>query len=133
MIITRPVNAEDFQAISNIYGYYVNNTAATFEIDPPSKEELLNRWQQHVEMPFIVAIEDNEVRGYAYIRPYHHRCAYRLTAENSLYVDPEHLGKGIGNKLMEALLNSSKVYGIKQLIARIAIWQGSDASINLHK
>ena len=59
------------------------------------------------------------------------RCGYSATAEISVYVDEKHQGKGIGRKLLEAIILEGQEAGLHTLIARIA--EGSEASINLHK
>ncbi|MEM9243605.1 MAG: N-acetyltransferase family protein [Pseudomonadota bacterium] len=127
------VHETDFLDIAAIYQFYVENTLATFEIKAPHAKELIERWQRHIEMPFIVARLREEVVGFAYVRPYHQRCAYKSTVEDSVYVHPQHTQKGIGARLLENLLKACQDKTIKEIIARIAIWENSASSINLHK
>lgn len=129
----RGVKKADFPTIKEIYQYYVENTVATFETNAPSSDELLNRWESHLEMPFIVALESNKVIGFSYVSPYHERNAYRFTVENSIYVAPNYVGKKVGRTLLEQLLNMCEQHGFKQVISRIAIWEGCAASIKLHE
>ena len=70
------------------------------------------------------------VVGYAYAAQYRPRPAYRFAVENSLYVDKDWVGQGIGRQLLTALVETCRKTGIKQMIAGI----GGDnpASIALH-
>ena len=111
----------------------MENTEATFEINPPTSDELLSRWQSHLQMPFIVASHEQNIIGFAYVGPYKQRQAYQFTVEDSVYVHPDYIGKAIGLTLLEQLLVECQQKGFKQVVARIAIWQGSEASIKLHE
>ncbi|MGB3092900.1 MAG: N-acetyltransferase family protein, partial [Candidatus Zixiibacteriota bacterium] len=75
--------------------------------------------------------ENGIVVGWASLSKWSDRCAYSDTAEISLYVHHGHQGKGIGRKLLEAIVAEGQKAGLHTIIARIA--EASEASIHLHK
>ena len=81
--------------------------------------------------PILVAEEHGIVVGWASLSKWSDRCAYSDTAEMSLYVHHGHQGKGIGRKLLEAIVAEGQKAGLHTIIARIA--EASEASIHLHK
>lgn len=133
-LAVRPSTPDDLEDIARIYRHYVLQTAATFEIDPPDEQEMAKR-RSHVVtlgLPYLSAEEGGKVIGYAYAHLYRPRAAYRFTVEDSIYVDPEHTGKGCGHALLTALIRECEKGPWRQLIAVIG---GSEnlASIGLHR
>lgn len=130
----RPATAEDLEAITAIYGHHVTTGAATFELAPPSPEEMARR---HAEItgggyPFLVVTDDAQtVVGYAYAGAYRSRPAYRFTVEDSVYLAPGSVGRGLGSRLLAAIIDACTSRGDRQMIAVIG---GADnaASIALH-
>lgn len=129
----RPATAADIPAITAIYAHAVKYGTATFEIDPPSQQEMADRFRALAEggFPYLVAEREGEVRGYAYAGPYRTRIAYRFTLENSVYVAPDWHRKGIGRGLIEQLLSAAGARGFRQMIAVIGDSE-QVASIALH-
>ena len=74
-------------AITRIYAHHVLHGLASFEVEPPSENDMRQRYVDIIAggFPYFVA----EVVGYAYASPYRSRPAYRYTAENSVYLHPE--------------------------------------------
>lgn len=133
MIEIRKADFNDFLQIADIYKFYVENTTATFEEEAPDKDSLIKRWKENDPLPFIVATINKKIIGYSYAAIYKKRSAYRFTVENSIYIHPEHTGKKIGNKLLDALIKECQKQNIKQMIARIAVSQNSGASVSIHR
>ena len=77
-------------AITTIYAHHVLHGLASFEIEPPSEDDMGQRRLDIVSRnyPYLVAACVGEVVGYAYASPYRLRPAYRHTAENSVYLRP---------------------------------------------
>jgi L-amino acid N-acyltransferase YncA len=121
-------------AITTIYAHHVLHGLASFEIEPPSENDMGQRRLDIVSRnyPYLVAECDREVVGYAYASPYRLRPAYRHTAENSVYLRPEWTGRGIGRQLMSALLAECEARGLRQIVAVIGD-SANCASIRLHK
>jgi phosphinothricin acetyltransferase len=130
----RPAAAADLDKVAAIYAHYVATSVATFEEDPPP----VGSWRQRLDdltgrnLPFLVAESDGDVRGYAYASPWRPRPAYRFTVEDSVYIAPDHAGRGIGTALLDALLAACANAEVRQVIAVIAD-SGSDASEALHR
>jgi phosphinothricin acetyltransferase len=133
-IKVRPCEAHDIAAITEIYAYHVLHSLATFELEPPAKEEMARRRNNILQpgYPYLVAERDGELVGYAYVGPYRPRPAYRHTVENSIYVHPGHLREGIGQVLLQALLAECQARGFRQMIAVIGD-SSHQASIGLHE
>lgn len=117
----RPVRPSDMAAISAIYGPAVESGTASFELEPPSLEEMTSRMRQITAegFPYLVAEREGRVAGYAYANTYRTRPAYRYTVEDSIYVDPVLQGQGIGTVLLERLIEETEARGFRQMIAVI--------------
>jgi len=88
----------DFAEIAEIYTHYVLNELASFEITPPDTNELKRRWQsiQDIGLPYLVIEQGGKIGGYAYASQHRPRPAYNNTVEDSVYVLPDFLGRGLG-------------------------------------
>ena len=133
MLSIRPVQADDAEALAEIYGHHVRHGTASFEVDPPSAAD----WRDKIETvlargwPFLVAEADNELLAYAYATQFRDRPAYAYTCENSIYVRSDRLGQGIGRQLLEALIAAARDAGFRQMIA--VVGGGEPASVALHR
>ena len=134
MTVIRAATLEDVPAITCIYRHYVLTHTATFEIDAPDAAEMAARLQRilNAELPYLVAEDGAQIHGYAYVTPYRPRAAYRFTVENSVYVAPDVIGRGVGTQLMNALLQQVSELGYHQVIAVIGD-SANVASIALHR
>ncbi len=122
MIEIRTVTPEDAERLLEIYSYYVKNTAISFEYEIPSLEEFRERIVNiSKKYPYICAIADEKIIGYAYAGVFHEREAYRYSVELSIYVDLERRRGGCGRALYAALEERLKNQGIKNLYACIAV------------
>ena len=126
-----PVDAE---AIATIYRHYVLTSGATFDDAAPSAGDFARKIGdvQRAGLPFLVATNAGTVEGYGYCMPYRARPAYRFTVEDSIYIDHDRRGSGIGRRLLEALLVDSAATGMRQVVAVIAD-TGDPASVVLHE
>ena len=128
----RAATEADVPAIRDIYNEAVLNTTATFDIAPKSLEDRL-AWFRETQHPhcIIVAEEDGEVVGWACLRTFRTKPAYRFTAENSVYIHADHRGRGVGALLMRELVELGKRNGFHSIIAGIA--EENPASEALHE
>lgn len=133
-ITIRFAREDDLAAITEIYAYHVLHGLATFEIDPPSLDEMTRRFRVLVDggYAYLVATANNTVVGYAYAGSYRDRPAYRHTVENSVYIDNAETGRGVGRLLLEALVRESERRGFRQMLAVIGD-SANRASIRLHE
>lgn len=123
----------DFPAIQSIYAHHVLNGLASFEEVPPDVAELRRRYHDVAGrgLPYLVAEEAGQVQGYGYCAPYRARSAYRYALENSVYVRDDLRGRGIGTRLLAALIERCAQLGYRQMIAVIGD-SANTASIALH-
>ena len=134
-MILRDAIPADADALAAIYGHHVLHGLGTFEEVPPSAQDMAARLAGIVArgLPYLVATDDDGiVLGYAYANTFRLRAAYRYTVENSVYVAPGHIGRGVGRRLMEAVLDRCEAMGLRQVIAIIGD-SGNAASIGLHR
>ena len=128
----RDAGEEDAEAIAAIYAHHVLTGTASYDLEPPSTEFHRDKIRRIGAdgWPFLVADADGELAGYAYVTQFRDRAAYRFTAENSIYVHPRHMGRGIGKSLLRALLDRASAYGFRTIIA--VIGGAEPPSIALH-
>ena len=121
MITVRIAKAEDAPRILEIYAYYVENTAVSYEYDVPSLAEFTERIRNIlVKYPYIVAEEDGRIVGYIYASRFAQRAAYGWAAGTSIYIDREYHRRGIGKLLYEKLEAILKLQNITNLYAGAA-------------
>ena len=132
-IVFRKFAWSDVPAITRIYGHYVRETVITFDTDAPGEAAMAEKFGHLLDLghPLIVVENAGQVLGYAYASVYRPRAAYRFTAEDSIYLAPQAVGKGIGGGLLERLLEDSRAFGFKQMLAVIAAERAN--SIRLHE
>src|SRR5215467_2240821 len=100
--VVRTATADDIPAIAAIYAHHVATGTASFELSPPTLDEMRERFDACArgEYPYLAADRAGRIVGYAYAGPYRARPAYRHTVENSVYVDADEVGAGIGSALL---------------------------------
>jgi len=130
-ITVRPATEADVPAILEIYNDAILNTIATFDTEPQTLEERL-AWFRETAHPYValVAERGGEVAGWASLRRFRQKAAYRYTAENSVYVRKDCFGEGIGAALMRRLVDVAAANGFHTIIAGIA--GENPASVRLH-
>ena len=132
-LFVRDSMTADIAAVERIYAEHVLTGLASFEIEPPSVDELLFRRATILGhgLPHLVAELDGRIVGYSYAAPYRSRPAYRFTVEDSVYVAAGFDGHGIGRALLSALIDRCETGPWRQMIAVIGD-SGNAASIGLH-
>lgn len=117
----RSARPKDAEELLEIYRYYIEETAITFEYATPSVEEFRKRIEKTLESyPYLVYEEEEGILGYAYAGPLKERAAYSRSVELSIYIEREARKKGIGRCLYEALEEKLKEQGICNAYACIA-------------
>ena len=128
----RPATLSDAPRILQIYAYYVERTAITFEYTGPTVEVFTERMRAtRSKYPYLVVERDGRVEGYAYAGPFHARAAYNWSCELSIYLDREARGHGLGRTLYAALSEALAQMGILNLYACIAVPQVEDEHLTL--
>lgn len=122
--MTRVRNAtlEDARRILEIYSYYIERTAITFEYTVPTLEEFAERMREKMQRyPYLVIEEDGMIEGYAYAGAFHPRAAYDWCCELSIYLDKDCERHGFGKNLYMAMEEKLKAMGVLNLYACIAV------------
>jgi phosphinothricin acetyltransferase len=131
--ILRTFAWSDVPAITAIYRHAVETSVATFDTEAPGETFMADKFGHMLELghPVIVAERAGATIGYAYASTYRPRPAYRFTAEDSIYLTPDAKGQGIGSALLARLLEESRAFGFRQMLAVITAEQ--QVSIRLHE
>lgn len=147
-IILRKASPDDAAALLEIYSYYVENTAITFEWEVPSLDDFRERIKNTLRgFPYIVAERDScsegggrEILGYAYAGTFKARAAYAWSVESSIYVKKNCRQAGIGRQLLQELENCLRKQNYLNINACIACAGKdkndpyiTDASIRFHE
>ncbi len=127
-IVFRPMTADDWKNVSEIYGQGIETGNATFQQEIPTYTDWDNG---HLKNCRIVAIKDNEVAGWAALTPVSGRCVYAGVAEVSVYVAYKNRGHKIGHKLLEKLIIESENEKLWTLQA--GIFPENIASLKIHE
>ena len=118
-----------------IYNYFIENSFSNFEEKKLSKStfSLLLKKIKKNKLPFILAIKEKEVIGLAFVSKFREKSGYRFSYEHSIYVNPDYINNGYGNKILKELVKiCRKITKIKNLIAVIG-GKNNFASIKIHK
>lgn len=122
----------DAAAMAALYAPCVTDTAISFELVPPSADEMAARVARTLpRWPWLVREEGGELLGYAYAGPFAERPCYRWSVTTSVYVHPGHHRRGIGRGLYAALLGLLAEQGFRSAYAGITL--PNEASMHLHR
>lgn len=128
-----PAIPEDAKTLLEIYAPYVEHTAISFEYDVPALEEFRERIESRLgKYPYLVAVADGVIVGYAYTSPFVGRAAYGWSAETTVYLREDCRKMGVGRVLYETLENVSKVQNILNLNACIGYPKAEDEYLTMN-
>jgi len=122
------MTASDYDAVGRIFQAGVDSNNATFEVVSPNWAEFD---ASHIPACRLVATVGDAVVGWAALSPTSTRHAYRGVAEVSIYIDPGHVGQGVGTRLLRRLINDAENAGYWTL--QSSIISENLASIGLHE
>jgi L-amino acid N-acyltransferase YncA len=130
----RAAMAADAEALAALYGHHVEHGFGTFEEAPPSAQDMAGRLLAVTDrgLPYLVAEVDGRVAGLAYAAPFRPRAAYRYTVEDSIYIAPDHMGRGVGKQLLTRIIAICEAMGFRQMVAMIGDSENA-GSIGLHR
>jgi L-amino acid N-acyltransferase YncA len=128
----RPADpSRDAVCCAAIYRPFVTDGWVSFELDPPSPDEMARRMGEYAAAhAWLIAERDGAVAGYAYGSPHRARAAYSSSCDVAVYVDPAAARSGIGRALYGALL---PLLATKCHAAFAGIALPNEASIGLHE
>ena len=122
----------DADQIAAIYAPVVRNTAISFELEPPTIQEMEQRIQQTLrQFPWLVCEQANVILGYVYASPHRARPAYQWSVDTTVYVHHAYRGHAVGRALYTALLKVLPLQGYYNAYAGIAL--PNAASVGLHE
>lgn len=127
----RLAKLEDAQEILDIYSPYIEHTNITFEYEVPSLIEFQKRMAIIMnKYPFIVAVENDIIIGYAYAHEHMERAAYQWNVETSIYISDKNLHRGVGSLLYGRLIDILKLQNVKNVYACVTL--PNDNSEKIH-
>ncbi len=129
----RAATVADAESLAAIYNHYVTGTVVSLEEEAVPAREMARRIEEvgSASLPWLVAELGGQVVGYAYASRWKGRCAYRFSAEISVYVEPTHSRRGIGSMLYAQLFPILRDRGVHAVIGGIAL--PNAASVALHE
>ena len=128
----RSATTEDAARICEIYNHYVLHSTITFEEQAVAVDEMKERITEILAgLPWLVWVEDEGIKGFAYASKWKGRCAYRYSVESTVYVAEGLTSRGVGTKLYEALLEELRLRNLHTVMGGIAL--PNAASVALHQ
>lgn len=124
----RTLKTDDYPQVRDIYQLGIETGHATFETEAPDWAA----WnKKFLRAPRLVAVENDEILGWAVLSPVSSRCVYAGVNEVSVYVHPDVHGQGMGSALLQALIDYAEQNNIWTLQA--GIFPENVASVQLHE
>ena len=117
----RDATEADVPEIQAIYAHHVLHGTGTFDVEPPSVEEMLQRFRKALDGGgvWLVSADATGVLGYAYYTQFRERPAYAWCVEDSIYVRDDVRGQGVGKALVARLVEEATARGMRQMVAVI--------------
>jgi phosphinothricin acetyltransferase len=133
-LIVRASTDADVARCAEIYAHHVLHGTASFEVDPPDQAEMARRRASVLALglPYLVAESEGRVLGYAYASNWRPRPAYKFSVEDSIYIDKDAVGRGVGKALLPVLIEQCTALGKRQMVAVIGD-SAQTPSIRLHQ
>jgi phosphinothricin acetyltransferase len=133
--VIRPSRDADVEDMLAIYRHYIRRgiDEGVDDRGTPQPDDLRERRKnlRNRRFPHLVATASGTIVGYAYVVLFRKRPAYRYTVKHSIYIHPDHVGRGIGRLLMRELIDSCAAAGFRQMIGYIDA--DNTASLGLHE
>lgn len=118
----RLVQKKDIPQMLELYQYFVEKTAVTFDVTAPSLAAFEIKIDAILEeTPCLVCELEGNIAGYAYAAPYRDKGAYKWTREVTVYVHPDYHKQRIGTALYIALIDILKLQNYRHLVAAITL------------
>ncbi|MFI5317307.1 MAG: arsinothricin resistance N-acetyltransferase ArsN1 family B [Myxococcota bacterium] len=130
--VVRLAEPADAAGVQAIYAPIVRDTAISFEIDPPSVEEMSRRIASTGERwPWLVCSDDGDILGYVYAGQHRERAAYRWSVDVTAYMHARARRGGLGRALYSTLFSLLSLQGYHRAYAGITL--PNQASVGLHE
>jgi L-amino acid N-acyltransferase YncA len=117
-----------------IFNEAIANSTALYDYKPRTPESMVTWFATKRANNFpVIGLEDDAARCWALraTAPSVRFPAYKYTVEHSVYIEKGSRGKGLGRKLLEAIVAKAEEQGVHVLVGAIDL--SNSASIELHK
>jgi len=122
----------DAEQVATIYAPNVSDSIISFELEPPSADEMHRRIEVTLERyPWLVCERRGRVLGYAYAGAHGSRAAYQWAVDVSVYVHEEAHRTGVGRALYTSLFAALDLQGFYNAYAGATL--PNPASVGLHE
>lgn len=124
----------DIKSITRTFNFYIQHTNARFEeslFTLENRQEWFAQFSDGSKYQIYVAVQDDELLGFACSQQYRPMQAFDETVEVTIYLAPEAKGKGLGSKLYSRLFSALAEQDVHRAVSGIAL--PNEASIALHK
>ena len=134
MLLIRASRDDDIAAITAIYADHVLRGTGTFETEAPTVADMAARRADVLSkrLPYLVAVQDGKIAGFAYGNWFKPRPAYRYSVEDSIYLAPDLQRKGLGRALLAELLARCEAVGIRKVMAIVGD-SANTGSVGVHR
>ncbi|HUI25324.1 MAG TPA: arsinothricin resistance N-acetyltransferase ArsN1 family B [Candidatus Kryptonia bacterium] len=123
--------ARDAAQIQAIYAPIVRDTAISFEVDPPSADEMRQRIEKTLEhWPWLVCDRAGDVLGYVYASQHRARAAYQWSVDVTVYIHEQARRIGVGRALYTSLFKLLALQGYFNAYAGVTL--PNAGSVGLH-
>lgn len=131
-VTIRDACTDDLPAMLAIYNDAVLTTTAVYDYQPRTADQQATwfKVKQDQSLPVLIADIGGTVAGFASYGPFRPWPAYLHSVENALYVAPDQRGRGIGSRLLPALIQRAADRRLHTMIAGIDATNA--ASLRLH-
>jgi L-amino acid N-acyltransferase YncA len=130
--VIRLATSADAAGVQAIYEPIVRDTPISFELEPPTVEEMQQRIGKTLEhLPWLVCEHHGDILGYVYASQHRARPAYQWSVDVSVYVHPDTRRMGVGQALYRSLFAVLALQGFYQAYAGITL--PNPASVGLHE
>jgi len=129
----RPATRDDLGAINDIYNFYVASSPATFDLEPMTEPWRLAWIEERTAagFPVLVADDGGEIAGWCCLSRWSPKGAYGKTADESIYIADAYRGRGVGTRLLSAIVDEARKLDLHVLMAGVVACQ--EASLALHR
>lgn len=119
-VTVRPARGEDAAAIAEIYNQGILGRQATFETRLRTADDILETLLAGAgRFPYLVALVDGVITGWASVSSYRARECYAGIGEFSIYVHEDWRKAGVGRVLLPALIDAAEGAGFWKLLSRV--------------
>jgi L-amino acid N-acyltransferase YncA len=117
----REFDDRDSTAVIDIFNHFIVNSFAAYAEEPVGYEAITVFKDMTKGYPFfVVETDDGDVPGFSFLRPFHRTDIFRRVGEITYFILPEHTGKGLGKRLLAAVIEGAKKHSIDSILASIS-------------